>query len=178
MGAGIGTHIDSPSHCFAGKPSIADLSLEQLVAPCAVIDVSHHVHADYQVSVADIEQFEQVHGVIAPDVCVFIRTGWDQYWNTPQKYRNDHRYPFVSTDAAAFLLHRKIVGLGIDTLSPDRPEDDFPVHRLLLEAGLYHIENVTNLQHVSPVGAVSIALSLKIQGGAESPARLIALIPH
>ena len=178
MNAGIGTHIDSPAHCFPGAPTVDQLSLQNLIAPCAIIDVSQHVHADYQVSVTDIEQFESIHGVIAPGVCVFIRTGWDQYWDTPQKYHNNHRFPFVSEEAAAFLLHRKIVGLGIDTLSPDRPEDDFPIHRLLLKAGLYHIENVTNLQHVPPVGAFSVALPLKIRSGAESPVRLIALIPH
>jgi kynurenine formamidase len=178
ISGGAGTHIDSPAHCFAGAPTVDQLSLQNLIVPCVVIDVSEHAHETYKVSVSDIEQFENVHGAIAPGICVFIRTGWDRHWNTPEQYRNNHRFPCVSEQAAAFLLHRGIAGLGIDTLSPDLPSDDFPIHRLLLKAGKYHLENVTNLQHVPAVGAFSLALPPKLEGATEAPVRLIALLPH
>ncbi|MBX3710011.1 MAG: cyclase family protein [Gammaproteobacteria bacterium] len=50
MHAGIGTHMDSPAHCFSEGKSIADINLEQLFSPCIVIDAPN----DYQLLPEDI----------------------------------------------------------------------------------------------------------------------------
>jgi kynurenine formamidase len=101
--------------------------------------------------------------------------GWDSVLNVPEKYRNNHVFPSISKEAASLLLERQIVGVGIDTLSPDRPEDGFPVHHLILEADKYIIENIANASKLPPVGAYTFALPLKIQGGTEAPLRLVGL---
>ena len=36
--AGIGTHVDAPAHCVEGGECVASLKLENLIAPCVVID--------------------------------------------------------------------------------------------------------------------------------------------
>src|SRR5690242_5404169 len=46
MNAGTGTHLDAPSHFIPQAKSIADLPLENFIAPLCVIDVSHQAHAD------------------------------------------------------------------------------------------------------------------------------------
>ncbi|MCI5057750.1 MAG: cyclase family protein, partial [Flavobacteriales bacterium] len=106
---------------------------------------------------------------------VIIYTGWEQYWGTPEKYRNNYVFPSISKEAASLLLDRQIVGLGIDTLSPDRPEDGFPVHHLILGADKYIIENIANASKLPSVGAHTFALSIKIQGGTEAPLRLVGM---
>lgn len=175
METGIGTHMDAPAHCIPNGLSISDLPLEGLVAPCVTIDVSSKSHEYYKITIQDIENFEQIHGIIPECAFVIFYTGWERFWNTPEKYRNNYRFPSISLDAATFLLDRRISGIGIDTLSPDLPQDGFPVHHLVLNAGKYIVENITNIQKMPNVGAFSLALPIKISGGTEAPIRLIGL---
>ncbi len=175
MNEGIGTHIDAPAHCIPGGKTIDELNLNDLLAPCLVIDVSAKAHERYSVTVADIEVFEEKYGLIKPGSFIIVRTGWEKFWSEPEKYRGNLVYPCVSVDAAQFLLKRDIAGLGIDTLSPDRPDEGFPVHTTLLSAGKYIVENIANSANLPPVGFYSLALPIKIQGGTEAPVRLIAI---
>ncbi len=176
MHAGIGTHIDAPSHCIPGGKDVADLDLNDLIAPCVVIDVSKKANSDYLVTAADIDAFEDQYGLISPRTFVLINTGWEKYWDTPEKYRNNYQYPSVSKAAVLTLLKREIVGIGIDTLSPDRPGSGYPVHHLILGAGKYIVENVRNAALLPPSGAYSLALPIKTKEGAEAPIRLVGLI--
>jgi kynurenine formamidase len=176
MSEGIGTHMDAPAHCLPGGKCIADLDINDLVAPCIVIDVSHKAHEHYNVSLDDVSGFEHHHGIIQKGCFVIIRTGWEKFWEKPEKYRNNLVFPCLSQEAAALLLNRGIIGLGIDTLSPDRPDNGYPVHKILLESGKYIVENVANSGGLPPVGSYSLALPIKIQDGTEAPLRLVGLI--
>ena len=53
-------------------------------------------------------------------------------------------FPGFSTELAKVLVEmRGVVGIGIDTLSPDRGiSTDFGVHQTILSAGCYIIENM------------------------------------
>jgi len=176
MHAGIGTHIDAPSHCFAGGKSIHDLAVNDLCMPCIVIDISLNIHAERSLSIADISNFETEHGQIIPGSCVMIYSGWSKFWKEPEKYRNNHVFPSISNEAALFLSQRGVVALGIDTLSPDRPEDGFKVHQTFLGQGKILIENVANLESMPAVGAFVMVLPIKIQAGTEAPVRLVGLV--
>ena len=175
--AGIGTHIDAPAHCIPGSKSVDQLDLDQLLAPCIVIDVSKVADEEYTVTPQDILSFEQRYGPIPPNSFIIIHTGWERFWHQPEQYRNNHIFPCVGGDTAEMLLERSIVGLGIDTLSPDRPSNGFPVHHLLLGAGKYIIENVAHALDMPLLGAYTLALPIKTQGGTEAPIRLVGLIP-
>lgn len=177
MDAGIGTHIDAPAHCIEGGKTVDQLELTDLIVPCVVIDVSHCSHEKYKVSVDDIKEFEKSHGSLESGLFVMIKTGWERFWKEPEKYHNHHLFPSVSLECIEYLLEHQIVGLGIDTLSPDRPEDGYPVHISLLKSGKYIIENVANLNLLPSCGAFILALPIKIREGTEAPIRLIALTP-
>ena len=56
MHAGIGTHIDAPAHCIPNGLTIDQLDLENLIAPCMVIDISQKAHETYQLSTKDIKR--------------------------------------------------------------------------------------------------------------------------
>lgn len=176
MMEGSGTHMDAPAEINKDLSCIAMLKLENLIAHCIMIDVSEKVHARYSVSAADIIEFEKLHGKILENSFVIIRTGWDKFWAEPKKYQNNHIFPNVSINATELLLERNIKGLGIDTLSPDRPEDGFPVHKAILSAGKYIIENVAHAHCMPCVGGYTIALPIKIKNSGEAPIRLIGLI--
>lgn len=176
MHAGIGTHMDAPAHVIPGGATIDELDVSHLLASCVVIDVSHQAHEHYSVSCEDIQAFEAEHGSIPTGAFVIFYTGWEKRWSEPEIYRNNHVFPAVSGEVALMLLERGIVGLGIDTLSPDRPEGgNYPVHAALLGSGKYIVENVANALALPPIGAYSLALPIKTVGGTEAPVRLVAL---
>ncbi len=175
MSAGIGTHMDAPSHCYEDAAAINDIPLQALITVCRVIDVSKHAHENYSVTVDDISSFEEKYGTIPEGAFVIIYTGWDQRWDQPEKYRNEKIFPNISVEAAKLLLSRNIVGMGIDTLSPDAFGSDFPVHQLMLSAGKYIIENVANAKQLDPSDSYVFALPMKIMDGTEAPVRLIGM---
>ncbi|KTD74849.1 metal-dependent hydrolase [Legionella waltersii] len=177
MPAGMGTHMDAPAHCCPDGLSIDQIPLDQLVSPCVVIDVSTKAHALYNVTPQDIADFEKTHGLIQPDSFVIMKTGWSRFWGNPLQYRNNHNFPSVSAETATLLVSRGIVGLGIDTLSPDRPDDDYPVHRILLNSGRYIVENIANSEQLPSIGSFVMAFPLKIKQATEAPMRLIGLLP-
>lgn len=177
MNAGIGTHMDAPSHCFAQKKDISSIELDQLFVPAVIIDVSNIAHENFILSVKDIKNLEEKHGKIPEKSFVIVYTGWDKYWPIKEKYHNNYKYPVISKEAAEELVNKNIVGLGIDTLSPDKPDDIYPVHEIILGSGKYIIENIANANKLPTIGSYIIALPLKIKNGTESPIRLIGLTP-
>lgn len=177
MPAGMGTHMDAPSHCCPDGLSIDQIPLDKLAAPCVVIDVSQKAHELYSVAPQDIADFEKKHGFIQPNSFVIIKTGWSRFWDTPIQYRNNYHFPSVSAETATLLVSRGIVGLGIDTLSPDRPDEGYPVHRILLNSGRYIVENIANSEQLPPIGSFVMAFPLKIKQATEAPMRLIGLLP-
>ncbi len=178
--AGIGTHMDAPAHFIEDATTIGEIPLSDLIKPLVLIDVRHKASGTYSISSDDILDFEETHGMIPSNTIVVFNTGWSQYWPDAKAYRNEDsnaimRYPTVSAAAAQLLLERQIAGLGIDTLSPDAEDSDFPVHKLLLGAGKYLIENLTNLSDLPPLGAWIMTIPIKIKDGTEAPIRAIAV---
>lgn len=182
--AGIGTHMDAPSHFLPDGEHIADLETKNFVVPLCLIRVSSNKNPDILVSAEDIQNYEVEHGQIPFRSLVIADTGWAKYWEDSDRYRNvdsdgDMHFPGFSSQSVELLLQRNIVGVGIDTLSPDGGNTEFPVHHLLLNQGKYIIENVAHLDQIPPSGAWAIALPPKIYQGTESPCRMIALMsPH
>lgn len=181
MQAGIGTHMDAPSHIIPGGKSIADLSLEELIVPICLIDVRDKEHRDYEISEEDLLDDEKKHGPISSHSLVIGYTGWSRFWQDSLAYRNldqngQMHFPAFSSKSADLLLKRNIAGLGIDTLSPDCLDQDFTVHRKILGQGKYIIENIGDCSGIPPRGSYAVALPLKMEAATESPIRIIALV--
>ncbi|MBU6446154.1 MAG: cyclase family protein, partial [Verrucomicrobia bacterium] len=87
-------------------------------------------------------------------------------------------FPAFSVEAARYLIGQNVVGIGIDTLSPDCLHLDYPVHHTVLGAGKYIIENVADCANIPSRGCYAIALPLRAEDATECPIRLIALVPN
>jgi kynurenine formamidase len=182
----FGTHMDAPVHFDPDGVSVDRIAAELFFAPAVVINVSSAVatNTDYCVTAQDIESWMAKHGSIPAGAMVFFQTGWAARWPSQEKYMNMDaggvlHFPGLSLQAAQYLLGRSHpVGIGIDTASIDYgPSTDFPVHQLTMPAGVYHLENVANLDKLPPTGFSVIALPLKLEGGSGAPARVVALVP-
>lgn len=176
MLAGIGTHMDAPAHCFSKGKTMADLSLPTLISPCIVVDVSQEAHENYCLDIETLKNFERQNAVLWKNTFVIFHTGWSQFWDQPEKYRNHSHFPSISKEVAEYLLSEGIVGIGIDTLSPDRPESGYPVHQIILGAGKYLVENIAHAHLLPPTGSFAFVMPLPISGGTEAPIRLLGML--
>jgi kynurenine formamidase len=182
----FGTHIDAPVHFDPKGASVDQIPVEKFLSVAIVVDVRAGASSnpDYRVTASDLENWVKAHGPMPRGCLVMIRTGWASRWPSQKEYMNQDaqgvlHFPGLSLEAARYLLdHAHPVAIGIDTASIDYgPSKDFEVHHLTLGAGLYHLENLANLDLLPPTGARVIALPLKLRGGSGSPARVLALIP-
>ena len=183
-----GTHLDAPVHFSEKGRSVAEIPLEQLVAPAVVIDVSSKAAADrnYRLTLDDLRSFEQRNGAIARGSIVLLRTGWSRYWPDAKKYLGDDTpndasklsFPSYGAEAAKQLIEeRHVAALGIDTASIDYgPSTDFMVHRIAGANNVPGLENLTNLDQLPARGALVVALPMKIEGGSGGPLRAIAIL--
>jgi kynurenine formamidase len=181
--AGIGTHLDAPSHFIPGGSNAGDIPLKSLIVPSHVLHVSDQCAADLIVQPDDLFVYEKRYGMIEKGSLILVHTGWGKHWTQPDRYRNLDReammhFPTLSHELGEILIKRDVVGVGIDTLSPDPPKSQFPIHHLFLGKGKYILENVASLEQMPPVGAYVINLPLRIREGSESPVRLVGVIPH
>jgi kynurenine formamidase len=179
-----GTHMDAPAHFPPGTTTIDKIPVEKLFAPAVVLDVRKEAERDpdYQLTVKRIEAWEEKHGKIPAGAIVVLRTGWATRWPDVVRYRNQDangkmHFPGFSVEAAKVLLERKVSGLGCDTLSIDPGNSpDFPVHHLVLGAGVYQLENLADLQELPEAGAFLIAAPIKLEGGSGGAVRVFALV--
>ena len=185
VGENTGTHVDAPHHFVEENLSVADLPLKDLIAPAVMIDVTGKVadNVDYQLTAADVAAWEAEHGTIEPGTLVILNTGWHQRFGSQDDYANLDgdgvmHFPGYHADAAELLVGRGVVGIGIDTLSLDYgPAKSFDTHLVMLKANKYQIENLANLDALPPTGATVIVGVLKVRGGSQAQARVIALLP-
>jgi kynurenine formamidase len=182
---GFGTRIDAPAHFAHSLWTVDQIPTERLIAPLVVLDVSANVgkHADYQISVEDIANWEQLHNPIPLGSVVIARTGWDSRWHSVKAYRNADpkgtmHFPGYSSDAAKFLVEgRNTLGLGIDTLNIDYgPSKDFPVRQYTLAHSVYQLENVANLDRAPATGGMVVVAPTKLESGSSGPVRILALV--
>jgi kynurenine formamidase len=186
-----GTHLDAPIHFAEGANTADEVPVEQMTGPGFVIDVSEQAAADvdYQVSVADIEAFEQEHGPIPEGAIVLINTGRAPLYSDREAYMGTAErgeaavallhFPGLGAEAAELLVERGIDAVGIDTPSIDFGQSkDFATHVALMTNNIPAFENVADMSALPPTGSTIIALPMMIEGGSGGPLRIVAHLPE
>jgi kynurenine formamidase len=178
------THIDAPGHFIAGGRRTPQLTVEELVAPMAVVDISADVarDPDTAVTVDHLRRFERRHGRIARGSIVCMHSGWESRAGDPGAYLGTDgsgvlHFPGFSGEAVAWLLaERAIGGIGVDTLSLDPgPSSTFDAHLTLLGADRIGVENLRNLKAVPARGANLVVGVIPWEEGSGGPCRALAL---
>jgi kynurenine formamidase len=177
-----GTHLDVPGHFVEGARLAPELRLDELFVPVVVVDVSARAATDPDtvVTQADLVRFERRRGRIPRHALVCMYSGWEARVGDQDDYRNpgpDGRFHFpgFGLDAVEWLLARRdIAGIGVDTLSLDNgPSTTFDVHRRLLGADRYGVENLRNLSRIPARGASAFVGLIPWEAGSGGPARII-----
>ena len=164
-----GTHVDAPWHFVPGGKTIDEIPLDRLSGTAVVVPVSRR--GGEAVPASDLEG-----AGIEEDDIVFLHTGWGDKFESDEY--NDH--PYLSDEAARWLVDHRVKMVGLDTITVDMPTAvrpqgfAFPVHHILLENEVLIIENLTNLEKVVGQRVRAYAFPLKIQGGDAGQARVVA----
>jgi len=159
-----GTHIDSPFHFVARGTDIASLPLQM---PCAIVVTA----SGREIGPEVFTDAGQLTGR-----AVLIETGWDQHIGGDDYYRDA---PYLTPAAAQLLAKSKIAVLGIDFPSPDPcGSPDYPVHHILLGAGIPIVEGLVGLDQLTQaVGdPYFAAFPLNIAGIEGSPVRAAVIV--
>lgn len=105
------------------------------------------------------------------DILIF-RTGWASRFGS-SAYFNDH--PVISEDTARSIIQQGYRIVGFDLPSPDK--EPFPIHHILLDQGIYLLENLNRLHQIPENQVFSlICIPLPIRAEA-SWVRPLALLP-
>jgi kynurenine formamidase len=179
-----GTHIDAPLHFSADGHSVAEIPVENLVAPLAIVDIREKAAADpdAQVTPDDLKAWTTANGPFPERCCVAMNAGWDAHVST-DKFRGAdsegmQHYPGFHIEATQMLLEEtSAVGMAVDTLSLDHgPSADFVTHYAWLPTNRWGLENVMNLGKLPATGATIMVGAPKWRGGSGGPCRVVALV--
>jgi kynurenine formamidase len=188
QGEHTGTHWGAPAHFNADEPYADELDAEDLFLPAVKIDVRERAgrDADYEVSVADLQRWEQRHGRIPNEAAVVLWTGWDKRWGTPEFFNFDAsgqmHQPGFSLAAAQWLVDTGRLGrrgaLGTDAFSPEPATDvEYRVSKLLYREHRISLEILANLAQLPEQGARILVGGTVNRRGSGSPASIYAFVP-
>jgi kynurenine formamidase len=168
-----GTHVDAFRHFVADGRSIEAIPLESFTGPAVGWEVDRA--AGEEITVSDLEANSP--GAEPGDI-VFVSTGWGRFFEAdPERYRV---HPYLSVEAAAWLVERRVKLCCFDLPTPDQPEVgrpkgfDWPVHHALLENGVLIAEHLANLERVAGRRFRAYAFPIPFAGGDGSPVRVVA----
>ncbi|MGZ4843416.1 MAG: cyclase family protein [Candidatus Angelobacter sp.] len=164
MVGNTGTYIDAPFHRYADGKDLSELPLA---------------------SIADLPGIRIASG---PDPCigvkcfkghelenkaVLVHTGWSRHWLTNSYFEN---HPFLTAEAAKFLVKSGVALVGIDSVNIDDINDKTrPVHSILLEANIPIVEHLTNLAEAPTEGFQFFAVPVPVKAFGSFPVRAFAI---
>ena len=179
-----GTHIDAPLHFSADKQSVAQIPVENLIAPLAIVDIRERAAGDPDTRLTpdDLKAWIAANGPLPERCCVAMNSGWDAHVNGDRFRGADaegkQHYPGFHVEAAQMLMEESTaIGIAVDTLSLDHGiSADFATHYAWLPTNRWGLENIANLGDLPAAGATLIVGAPKWRGGSGGPSRIMALV--
>jgi kynurenine formamidase len=112
---------------------------------------------------------------------LFIHTGWDSYWKTDTYFK----HPYLSLEAALWLVDQGVALVGMDAPNTDATWNDADeVHRALLGNDVIVVENLCGLDQLASLMGRGNFVALKelwvvpllLSGADGAPVRVFAKI--
>lgn len=164
------THVDAPSHFYPGAPGVADLPPEVFLGRAVVLDLSHKGRRE-PIGAADLAAAAGAAPVA--DRRLLIRTDYlDRHWGDPDFWAKP---PYLDASAAQWCVQQRVRLVGLDCLTEAPGDQDFPVHRRLLGAGIPILEYIRNLGALRERRVWLCAQPVLVHGAEAAPVRALAL---
>ena len=142
MATHTGSHVDAPLHKLAGGRSIDAFPLESFVGDAYLVDLRDVSAPDRPVTRMDLQSRLPGNTALLRDRIVLLATGFGD-----RRAKSDewlHHPAYLAADAAEWLVRHKVRGVGIDHYSVAGPREpnNAQVHTILLEAGVWILEEL------------------------------------
>jgi arylformamidase len=155
------THMDSPLHFIENAKDISTLPLNAVIGRAKVIEIKDN---------KSIKMEElKVHNIERNDRLLFKTCNSLTDWSM-KDFIND--YVFLTTEAAKYLVEKKVKTIGIDYLSIAGLNNTEEVHKILLSSEIWIIEGLS-LNGVTEGLYDLICLPINIIGSDGAPARAV-----
>jgi kynurenine formamidase len=165
MVANTGTYMDCPFHRYEDGRDLSQIELKEVVNLPGVL-----INAEYQFAID--ASFFQTQNVIGKAVLVY--TGWSKHFNTEAYYSG---HPYLTKEAAIYLRDAGALLVGIDSHNiDDTSGNSRRVHTILLAAGIFIVEHMTNLASLAGKEFTFSSVPPKIKGMGTFPVRAFASI--
>ncbi|XP_045535392.1 kynurenine formamidase [Papilio machaon] len=179
-----GTHIDAPYHFSVNGQQVGQIPLNKLIIPLIIVDIASKVNDDPNFVLYKHHLDYMLNDNMGKPCLIIFKFGWSKFSWDKKKYlgiNNEQlNFPGLSAEVAEWIVssYKNVVGVGVDVASVDPGSStDFPVHNILLRAGLYNIENVYFERPVPDHGCTALVMPMKIAKGSGAPLRLVAICP-
>ena len=165
MVANTGTYLDCPFHRYADGKDLSQIQLEKL--------------ADLEGVFIEAEGIQSIgkkffEGKNLSGKAVIAYSGWSKHWRTDGYFEN---HPFLTADAAEYLVSQKVILVGIDSHNiDDTRTNSRPVHSILLKNEILITEHMTNLHLLRGKKFRFTAVPPKFVGVGTFPVRAFAKI--
>jgi len=166
MVANTGTYVDSPFHRFADGIDLSALPLESLADLEGVV-----LRAQRLGRAISVEAFD---GLEVRGRAVLVHTDWARHWRTDQYFEG---HPFLTKEAAEYLVEKGAAFVGIDTYNIDDITDGTrPVHTTLLGNQIPICEHMCGLENLPDSGFRFHAAPVKVKAFGTFPVRAYAVL--
>lgn len=165
----VGTHVDAPKHFTPHGTCVDEIALEKLVGEALLVDLAKQDFS--KISSAQLEPFKDK---LRNGDILILNTGTYKKYGTKDFVA---KYPYLTPDAAKWLVAKGISALGVDMIGIDPPDSkNGPAHRIILQAEIPIVEGLTNLDRIPSDRFLFVALPLKIKGAEGAPCRAVAIV--
>lgn len=160
MNLHTGTHIDAPLHMLPDEKTVETLKLDKLICSCKLIDLTE---VRDKITAADLEAKN-----INEDDFILLKTR-NSFENILEK-----DFIYLDADAAAYLVDKKIKGVGIDALGVERDQAGHETHIILFKAGILILEGL-QLKNAEEDEYFLFAAPINIVGAEAAPVRAVLI---
>ena len=177
----LGTHMDAPIHAVEGAGDLASVDISRLFGEAVCLDLFKG-DIDYGYTAKD---FARAEPVIDTGDIVLIHSGW-------QDVEPDTRIrqTYVTPEGAEWLVERGVHAVGCEPAGIEHVPDgllkyewydkettnlpSWPAHQVLLNADVYIIEGLVNLDQIKGQRVRFAGLPLNVPGLSGCPIRAVA----
>ncbi|HZF21032.1 MAG TPA: cyclase family protein [Dongiaceae bacterium] len=171
MGSHTGTHLDAPRHFIQDGIGIDRIAPDKLIGEAYVADLSKKPIGS---GITSEDLRLRLEEKIVKDDIVVVYTGCSKHWGEESINRD---YTYLTGDAAAYLVSKRVRAVGIDFLSVEKFKAAEPVvHKTLLGNGVFIIESLSSaLEQFVGKRILMICMPIKLQDGDGAPSRVVAV---
>ncbi|WHH57973.1 cyclase family protein [Petroclostridium sp. X23] len=171
MNSHTGTHLDAPYHFFPDGKTVDEIPVEKYQGQAVVVDL-RGIAANSPILPEHILAYSDK---IQKDDIIILYTGWGKKRGFNEEYL--FKWPYVSKEAAEWLVQKEIKGLCTDGMSIGGWDEGTgrPPHEVLLNADVFLLEEVNVPEEIMEEERWFLtAFPLKGKGFSGAPVRAVA----